>query len=119
MRADLHVHTYYSGMCDMLGLQSICRESYSHPEAVYHKLKRLGMDLVTVTDHDSIEVGESLRRYPDFFLSEEVTCRMPSGSELHVGVYDLSNGNISKSSEGATICLGCWPISMNRAFSTA
>jgi predicted metal-dependent phosphoesterase TrpH len=25
-----------------------------------------------------------------FFLSEEVTCQMPSGTELHVGVYDIS-----------------------------
>ena len=60
------------------------------PLAVYQKLKRLGMDLVTVTDHDSIDAAEPLRRFPDFFLSEEVTCRMPSGTELHVGVYDIT-----------------------------
>jgi hypothetical protein len=47
------------------------------------------MDLVTITDHDSIDAAESLRRYPDFFLSEEVTCRMPGGGEMHVGVYDI------------------------------
>ena len=48
------------------------------------------MDLVTVSDHDSIGAAETLRRHPDFFLSEEVTCRMPSGNELHVGVYDIT-----------------------------
>lgn len=48
------------------------------------------MDLVTVSDHDSIGAAETLRRHADFFLSEEVTCRMPSGNELHVGVYDLT-----------------------------
>jgi len=48
------------------------------------------MDLVTVSDHDSIGAAEDLRRHPDFFVSEEVTCRMPSGNELHVGVYDLT-----------------------------
>jgi predicted metal-dependent phosphoesterase TrpH len=48
------------------------------------------MDLVTVSDHDSIGAAEALRRHPDFFISEEVTCRMPSGNELHVGVYDLT-----------------------------
>lgn len=59
------------------------------PEALYQRLKQIGMNLVTVTDHDCIDAGESLRRHPDFFLSEEVTCRMPSGTEIHLGVYDL------------------------------
>jgi hypothetical protein len=48
------------------------------------------MSIVTVTDHDSIDAVETLRRYPDFFVSEEVTCRMPSATEVHIGVYDLS-----------------------------
>ena len=72
------------------GLRALCRESYNEPLAVYRQLKRQGMDLVTVTDHDSIDAAEPLRRFPDFFLSEEVTCRMPSGTELHVGVYDIT-----------------------------
>jgi predicted metal-dependent phosphoesterase TrpH len=71
-------------------LSRFCRECYNPPEALYEKLKRLGLDLVTVTDHDSIDAGESLRRHPDFFVSEEVTCRAPSGNEVHVGVYDIS-----------------------------
>jgi predicted metal-dependent phosphoesterase TrpH len=73
-------------------LKRFCRECYSPPEALYEKLKRLGLDLVTVTDHDSIAAGESLRRHADFFLSEEVTCRAPSGNEVHVGVYDITEG---------------------------
>jgi hypothetical protein len=48
------------------------------------------MDLVTLSDHDSIDGAECLRHHRDFFLSEEVTCQMPSRTELHVGVYDLS-----------------------------
>lgn len=71
-------------------LKTVCRECYSEPEAVYQTLRRRGMDLVTVSDHDSIDAAEALRRHADFFVSEEVTCRMPSGNELHVGVYDLS-----------------------------
>jgi len=71
-------------------LRRFCRECYSPPEALYEKLKQLGLDLVTVTDHDSIEAGETLRRHPDFFVSEEVTCRAPSGNEVHVGVYDIT-----------------------------
>jgi predicted metal-dependent phosphoesterase TrpH len=89
MRCDLHVHTNHSGMCTIPLLRSVCRESYNEPLAVYDKLKRLGMDLVTITDHDSIDAAEPLRSRPDFFLSEEATCRLPSGTELHIGIYDI------------------------------
>ena len=89
MRCDLHVHTRHSGMCTIPVLRRICRESYNDPDAVYETLKRRGMDLVTVTDHDSIDAAERLRRHPDFFLSEEVSCVTPSGTELHVGVYGI------------------------------
>ena len=77
-------------MCTIPLLRRVCRESYNEPEAVYDKLKRLGMDLVTITDHDSIGAVEALRSRPDFFLSEEVTCTLPSGTELHIGVYDIT-----------------------------
>src|ERR1017187_94409 len=90
MRCDLPVHTRHSGMCTIPILRSVCRESYNEPLAVYDKLKRLGMDLVTITDHDSIDAAEALRSRPDFFLSEEATCRLPSGAELHVGIYDIT-----------------------------
>ena len=90
MRCDLHVHTRCSGAATTPVVGWFCRESYNDPEAVYAQLKRAGMDLVTVTDHDSIDALEPLRRHRDFFLSEEVTCRMPSGTTLHVGVYNLN-----------------------------
>jgi predicted metal-dependent phosphoesterase TrpH len=77
-------------MCTIPLLRRVCGESYNQPLEVYEKLKRLGMDLVTITDHDSIGAVEELRRRPDFFLSEEVTCKLPSGGELHVGVYDIT-----------------------------
>jgi len=71
-------------------LRRVCGESYTDPEELYAMLKRRGMDLVTVTDHDSIAAAEHLRRYPDFFTSVEVTCTLPAGTELHAGVYDIS-----------------------------
>jgi predicted metal-dependent phosphoesterase TrpH len=71
-------------------MDRICRESYNEPEEVYQTLKGRGMDLVTVTDHDSVDSVENLRSNPDFFLSEEVTCHTPSGTELHMGVYDIA-----------------------------
>jgi predicted metal-dependent phosphoesterase TrpH len=77
-------------MCNTPGLTRICRESYNQPEDVYQRCKQRGMSIVTLTDHDSIEAAETLRKYPDFFLSEEVTARMPSGTEMHLGVYSIT-----------------------------
>ena len=90
MRCDLHVHSWASGMFTAPGLNRFCRESYNDPAEVYERLKRLGMSVVTITDHDSIDGAEVLRRYSDFFLSEEVTVEMPSGAEMHLGVYGIA-----------------------------
>src|SRR6202795_711483 len=90
MRCDLHVHSIASGMFTVPGLNRICRESYNDPAEVYDRLKRMSMSIVTITDHDSIDGAEALRRHRDFFLSEEVTVRMPSGTEMHMGVYGIN-----------------------------
>jgi len=90
MRCDLHVHSIASGMFTAPGLNRICRESYTDPAEVYERMKRMSMSIVTLTDHDSIDGAEALRRHPDFFLSEEVTVRMPSGTEMHMGVYGIT-----------------------------
>jgi len=89
MKCDLHVHTLHSGMCTVPVLDRICKESYNDPRDVYETLKHRGMDLVTVTDHDSIDAVEPLRRHRDFFLSEEVSCATANGTRLHMGVYDI------------------------------
>lgn len=77
-------------MFNLPGLRHLCQECYNEPLEVYDLLKRRGMSAVTITDHDSIEGSECLRSRPDFFLSEEVTVRMPSGTEAHLGVYNLT-----------------------------
>jgi len=77
-------------MCTTPFVGKFCRESYNDPEQVYELLGRRGMELFTLTDHDSIEGAEKLRNRSNFFLSEELTCRMPSGTEVHVGVYDIT-----------------------------
>jgi predicted metal-dependent phosphoesterase TrpH len=84
------------------------------------------MDLVTVTDHDSIDAAEHLRRYPDFFLSEEVTCTTPSGTEIHVGVYGIEERHHIELQRGAATCPRWPPIlseqkilfSINHVFSS-
>ena len=91
MRCDLHVHSYFSGPTTTPFARNFCRESYSNPHDVYSLLHRRGMNLFTLTDHDSIEGTEQLRQHPDFFVSEELTCKMPSGTEVHIGVYDITD----------------------------
>ena len=90
MRCDLHVHSIASGMFDGPGLGWFCRESYTDPAELYDRLRQAGMSIVTVTDHDSIDAAEALRHHLDFFLSEEVTVSMPSGTKMHLGVYGIS-----------------------------
>src|SRR5208337_1623574 len=90
MRCDLHVHSRFSGPSTLPLLRHICDECYSEPEAVYAEARHRGMDLVTITDHDTIEGALSIAGRPDTFVSEEVTCLLPNHRELHVGVYDLS-----------------------------
>jgi predicted metal-dependent phosphoesterase TrpH len=77
-------------MCNTPGLTRLCKESYNDPAEVYARCKQRGMTVVTITDHDSIEAAEVLRKHPDFFISEEVTVRMPTGTEMHLGVYGLT-----------------------------
>jgi len=77
-------------MFNVPGLSQICRESYNPPDTAYNLLKQRGMSVVTITDHDSIDAAEALRSHTDFFVSEEVTVKMPSGTEMHLGVYNIS-----------------------------
>jgi predicted metal-dependent phosphoesterase TrpH len=94
MRADLHVHSWHSTESGTLKfLRS--HDCYSDPVDVYRTARARGMDLVTITDHDSIEgCLELLDRCPDvenFVIGEEVSCRFPDGEiEVHFGVYGLS-----------------------------
>src|SRR5438094_9583165 len=90
MRSDLHVHTKASGMFNLPGLKQLCEECYNEPLEVYDLLKRRGMSAITVTEHESIQGSEALRSFPHFFLSKEVSVRMPSGTESHLGVANVS-----------------------------
>jgi predicted metal-dependent phosphoesterase TrpH len=94
VRADLHVHSYHSGYNgDLPFLRS--RDCYADPDDVYRTAKARGMDLVTITDHDSIDgCLEFLSRHPDapdFIIGEEITCWMPDVPiEVHLGAYGMT-----------------------------
>jgi len=93
-KADLHCHTRHSGPVKHLRFLR-ARDCYSRPLDVYRKAKQRGMNLVTITDHDSIDgCLEVLHRFgdlPDFIMGEEVTAFFPEfRHQVHVGVYGLS-----------------------------
>ncbi len=90
--ADLHVHTRFSPNHTFRALDA--GDSYSEPEDVYRIAKRRGMDLVTFTDHDTIDgclwYLDRRGEQPDFFISEEVETSLPGlSARIHVNVFDL------------------------------
>jgi predicted metal-dependent phosphoesterase TrpH len=93
LRADLHVHSWHSGLnYDLPFVKS--RDCYSSPESVYRTARARGMDLVTITDHDSIDgCLEFLDRHPDahdFIIGEEISCWWPGTRlEIHIGAYAI------------------------------
>ena len=89
MRCDLHVHSRRSGAVDLPVLRHFGDECYSDPRAVYEQARRRGMDLVTLTDHDTIEGALEIASLPEAFVSEEVTCELPGGRSIHLGVWDI------------------------------
>src|SRR5262245_18892377 len=94
LRADMHVHTCYSRYNDNIGFLG-ARDCYSRPEAVYATAKAHGMDLVAITDHDSIEgalaLVEHTRGAADVIVGEEVSCWLPdTGVQVHLGVYGMT-----------------------------
>jgi predicted metal-dependent phosphoesterase TrpH len=96
-KADLHCHTRHSGHAKHLRFLR-CRDCYSTPLDVYKTAKRRGMDLVTITDHDSIggglELLDRLGDLPDFIMGEEASVFFPQFQhEVHVAVYGLNEGH--------------------------
>ena len=95
MKCDLHVHSYHSGYASHLRFLR-ARDCYSSPFDVYRVARARGMDLVCLTDHDSIDGAlEFLDRRPDaqdFIVGEEISCRVPDapGLRVHLGAWGLT-----------------------------
>ncbi|MFO7803014.1 MAG: glycosyltransferase [Desulfovermiculus sp.] len=91
-KTDMHVHSRYSRHPSAWVLRKMgCAESYTDPRYLYQSLKNRGMDLVTITDHDTIDANLEIAHLPDTFISEEVTASFPGdGCKVHVLVYDIS-----------------------------
>ena len=92
LRADLHLHSDHSGLKHLKFLKM--RDCYSPPVEVYRRAKVRGMDLVTLTDHDTIdgclEIRDRLNDPDDFFMSEEVETFLPGRRSMHIGVFGIT-----------------------------
>lgn len=93
-RMDMHCHSRASSkpVNKAVGFLGIA-ESYSPPEKVYDQAKARGMDLVTITDHDTcagaLELHE--RGFQGFIVGQEVSVFFPEDRCLiHVTVWDLT-----------------------------
>ena len=90
--ADLHVHSKYSKRPSQWLLQKIdCPECFSDPKHIYGLAQDRGMDLVTITDHNSIHGALEIAHLPGTIISEEVTSYFPEdGCKIHILTLDIN-----------------------------
>lgn len=93
-RMDTHCHSWASDGPAVAALSFLgVPECYSPPEKVYDQAKARGMDLVTITDHDTIRGAMELveRGFEGFIVGEEVSVYFPEDRcKLHVVVWGLT-----------------------------
>src|SRR5450631_4182433 len=85
-RIDLHLH---SRVCTDTGSWFLSRtlipESFVDPAEAYAACKRRGMDLVTLTDHNTISGALEIAHHPDVIIGVEITAFFPDdGVPMHV-----------------------------------
>lgn len=99
-KVDLHVHSRFSDHPSEWFLQRLgANESYTDPEFVYQTAKKLGMDFVTLTDHNDIRGALQLRAaHPDdTFISVESTAYFPEdGCKVHVLIYGITEDQFAE-----------------------
>lgn len=99
-KVDFHLHSYASNVTDYYAANTFAiPESYSDPVATWHELRRQGMSLVTLTDHNSIDgVREMLdAQLPGVFISAEMTASFPEdGCNIHVTVANMTEAQFAE-----------------------
>lgn len=94
IRMDTHCHSSASDGPAVAALSFLdMPECYSPPERVYDQARARGMDLVTITDHDTIRGAMELveRGFEGFVVGQEVSVSFPEDRcKLHVLVWGLT-----------------------------
>lgn len=98
LKIDLHVHSKFSTRPTQWLLQRLgCAESYTEPLRLYAMAKKLGMDQVTITDHNTINGALEIAHLPDAFVSVEATAYFPEDRcKIHVLVYDIDEATFAE-----------------------
>ncbi|ACV69273.1 glycosyltransferase [Desulfohalobium retbaense] len=92
MQCDLHVHSKFSKRPSQWILQKInCPESFTEPKRLYDIARQRGMDLVTITDHNTLAGSLEIAHLDNTFVSEEITTYFPEDRcKLHVLAYHVT-----------------------------
>lgn len=85
-RIDLHLHSRASTDTGSWFLsRAVLPESFTDPAQAYALAKRRGMDLVTLTDHNTISGALEIAHHPDVIVGVEITTLFPGDRvPLHV-----------------------------------
>jgi glycosyltransferase involved in cell wall biosynthesis len=91
MKCDLHIHTRHSRRsAEWLLRQFDFPDSVSDPHRLHALLREKGMDLVTFTDHNTIDACLEVADLPGTFVSEEVTTYFPGDRcKIHLLVWGI------------------------------
>jgi glycosyltransferase involved in cell wall biosynthesis len=99
-KVDFHLHSHASNVTDYYAANVFSiPESYSEPKKLHALLKSRGMDLVTLTDHNSIDGVKELldAGLPDVFTSSELTVTFPEdGGRIHLTVANVSEAQFAE-----------------------
>ena len=92
VRVDLHVHSKYSTRPSQWILQKLnCPESFTEPLKIYERARARSMNMVTITDHNTINGSLEIAHLDNAFVSEEITTYFPEdGCKLHVLAYNIT-----------------------------
>lgn len=90
-KADLHVHSCHSNKPTYWALRKFnCPESYTSPRFIYDTARKLGMDYVTISDHNTITGALEIAHLPRTFVSAEMTGHFPEDNcKVHVVVLHI------------------------------
>ncbi|MFN8121143.1 MAG: glycosyltransferase [Thermoleophilia bacterium] len=92
-RVDLHLHSRASTDTGSWFLsRAVMPESFVDPHVAYRVCKERGMDLVTLTDHNTVSGAMEIAHHPDVVVGVEITTWFPEDRvPLHVLAWGVDD----------------------------